>query len=887
MVAIRIPGPESIDKVPVGDRERTIVPHATGASYGGQLAEAQGQLANVTGRGVQQAFGDIGNTLVRFGTQLRERRQQFEDTTYSSTYQTEYEPRARKEYQDAQKQFPDGGEGFTQNLNDRLQKAQKETHDAIQGRGIAPSEKALVSTDAHAANVRTHYLVNGMTWENNQKVKSLEDQLDQNAASAAAATLSTGDVDAGLDSVDQAIAAQHGVVPSDRLRLKHQAYTKQVYDAAITNANEQQDYTKATALQEQFYGRVPKALPPGTEREGAQPAGMVSPRNPQGLQPWQVRTFEIESGTAYRTGQAAARTGNNYGLGQFSPDLERKYGLTPADRDNPVKQAEALTRERADFEKALGRKMEDWEFYLAHQQGMAGSKALLENPNAPAWEVIRPYYSDAEARRRGFANGDAYAKAAISGNIFRGSMLKGIPVENVSASQFADMWRAKWSGAPESPDIGKAIRWADRIESSSSTDRTRMKNTVNADIASISSVGKPNPNLSYDQVFKSLGRDAADAWQMGREDAQKYHDATQDFHTLPPGEMTARVESLKPTEATPEFIRQQKMYLDAQKQADEIMKQRFTDPAASVNRDPEVMKARTAMKWDDPASVDATVTARLAAQERAGIDPHARSPITNREGLELMAPLLHMPPGTERARTEEVIKRLQATFGDAVDDGVPRVINAAYRGLDAIKADQEFTKSFAAMMRKAGLGIRPTRADARTADQDSEIAAAEKAVTAPLYADPKYVEQLENYFQDPNRRTTHMGLGPRIITGAGGIIPPQNANIDLRRNPTPEKMAEYDRKYGRKGMAEDVLREYGALHQLPPVGDVPADIPDVPTATPTPQASTVPPSERTTPRPPNPASNRPVVRSGGQTYRVQRDESGRLSGLNAIEQGVP
>ncbi len=141
-----------------------------------------------------------------------------------------------------------------------------------------------------------------------------------------------------------------------------------------------------------------------------------------GLDPQTARTFKLESG-----GDPNNVTGSNRGLAQFSPDLEKKYGIT--DWHNPQQEAAATQRESAEnaqgLAKALGRQPTPGEIYLAHQQGLAGATALLTNPNVPAWQAVRKFYPS-----------DAIAQKAIAGNPPGGGHFD----PNAPAGAFAGAW---------------------------------------------------------------------------------------------------------------------------------------------------------------------------------------------------------------------------------------------------------------------------------------------------------------------------------------------------------------------------------------------------------------------------------------------------------------
>jgi hypothetical protein len=145
------------------------------------------------------------------------------------------------------------------------------------------------------------------------------------------------------------------------------------------------------------------------------------------------RLFKIESG-----GNPNAVTGSNRGLGQFGPREERMYGITDANRTDPMVQAAAVAAEHSKnhetLARALGRDPTFADHYLAHQQGLTGAAALLSNPDAPAWKTIRPYYSS-----------DRIAQSAITGNIPNGSPLKGLDVNDISGKGFTSYWRDKFN----------------------------------------------------------------------------------------------------------------------------------------------------------------------------------------------------------------------------------------------------------------------------------------------------------------------------------------------------------------------------------------------------------------------------------------------------------
>lgn len=141
------------------------------------------------------------------------------------------------------------------------------------------------------------------------------------------------------------------------------------------------------------------------------------------LSDYKTRVAEIES-----SNNPLEVTGSNKGLYQFGPEEMEKYGIT--DWRDVAQQNTALQLETeenyARLSSALGRSPTEGELYLAHQQGPSGAPALLTAPaDTPAWQAIRQY---------------GLAKRAIRGNIPGTEPLSSVPVEQISAGAFRNMW---------------------------------------------------------------------------------------------------------------------------------------------------------------------------------------------------------------------------------------------------------------------------------------------------------------------------------------------------------------------------------------------------------------------------------------------------------------
>jgi hypothetical protein len=173
------------------------------------------------------------------------------------------------------------------------------------------------------------------------------------------------------------------------------------------------------------------------------PDAFLKERAPGGWRESIPAMVQIESG-----GNPNSRTGKYSGLLQMGPDEIAKYG------DNSLESGTRLLEDRAaELSRKLGREPTGAEVYLAHQQGLGGALAHMQNPNQPAWQSM---LSTAEGQQKG----EGWAKQAIWGNVPSDVRSQYGSVDNISSGQFADLWRQKLerfqgrtAGSPTPPTI--------------------------------------------------------------------------------------------------------------------------------------------------------------------------------------------------------------------------------------------------------------------------------------------------------------------------------------------------------------------------------------------------------------------------------------------------
>jgi hypothetical protein len=141
------------------------------------------------------------------------------------------------------------------------------------------------------------------------------------------------------------------------------------------------------------------------------------------------RLMELES----FGGNPLAKNPNSSAKGrfQFTDETARAYGITakfgtPEYQLQEIDAMKRLTEDnRQGLIKALGREPQEWELYLAHQQGVGGAVALLSNPNAKVIDVLKPLYKN-----------EKQAQDAINNN---GGNL------DMTAAEFSSKWQNKFN----------------------------------------------------------------------------------------------------------------------------------------------------------------------------------------------------------------------------------------------------------------------------------------------------------------------------------------------------------------------------------------------------------------------------------------------------------
>lgn len=549
------------------------------------------------------------------------------------------------------------------------------------------------------------------------------------------------------------------------------------------------------------------ALPPTLNEEVDRAASIA------GVDPAILRgVIRIES-----SANPAAVKGSYKGLGQLSDEQFQKYGggdIFNA-RDNLRATARKLADEAGEFEQKYGHLPTAAEIYLTHQQGAGGFAAHMANPERPAWQNM---LSTKEGREKG----EAWAKAAIWGNVPDRDKGRFGSVENITSRQFTQLWEQKvdaatgralpekseaFSRARELLQSGKASpaleaatltylgRRYSHEEAETALETQRVEGLVKSDLTSMLATGRGVDDLNPYRVQRALGTAAAQKWSEDRDDALATWAATHDLPSLTNDQMHERLSSIAPKAGDPDFNRKQAVYTATSEAATKLRKQRDVDPAETVKSDPLVKAAEAAPAG--AGSKQAIIEARLAAQTRAGIPKENQSPITQEEAITLTRPLRTMLPGQERDVLTAMAQKFQSTFGDHAD-------SAFAFALRAHKVDTEVAQVAARLAKKLGLGQLPDAEDTRAVEAAAEIGAAQRAVGGMPSGDIA-AQRVPGFGMGPDQQSVDAGAVARAAAQRAGVTLPVRAIMDLRAN--PKLSVDFDRKYG-TGSAAKILEAY-------------------------------------------------------------------------------
>lgn len=259
-------------------------------------------------------------------------------------------------------------------------------------------------------------------------------------------------------------------------------------------------------------------------------------------------------------------------------------------------------------------------------------------------------------------------------------------------------------------------------------EQEEIRHLAHEDAKSLLATGQGVEGLSADRIRRAFGgkqgEKAVREWDTARTDAKAIWDSTHDMGTLTEDGINERVEHYRASaeQGGEGFEGRKQIYDEVRKRGEAVLKQRYSDPAAAVGDDPAVKAARAQAVNLDPSTYRPLAKARMEAQAKLAIPEELRTPLTKDEALKLMKPLTRMMiPGKEKDVITDIAEKFDEMFGEHADEAFKYAWQQSGH-------DKQLTQTAALVIRKLGLG-QPIAADeARSADQASEVRAAEGAL---------------------------------------------------------------------------------------------------------------------------------------------------------------
>lgn len=168
---------------------------------------------------VPRAVADLGQSIVAIGKDLHERRQQAEDAGYFAFVNSKSNALFSETYNNNKNKALESGEGFPESIDKELQTAGENLlKEATEVQGFKPSREAQLKTQEYFSRLRSNFMVQAVTFENNSRLEKMSSQLDEAVDDFAISSLnSPQSLEDNILAAEAAIDAYEGLMPADRL----------------------------------------------------------------------------------------------------------------------------------------------------------------------------------------------------------------------------------------------------------------------------------------------------------------------------------------------------------------------------------------------------------------------------------------------------------------------------------------------------------------------------------------------------------------------------------------------------------------------------------------------------------------------------------------------
>lgn len=143
----------------------------------------------------------------------------------------------------------------------------------------------------------------------------------------------------------------------------------------------------------------------------------------------------------------------------------------------------------------------------------------------------------------------------------------------------------------------------------------RLQQDIEDDLASVASTGQGVPGVSAARIEQVMGPAAAAEYMLDRERAIAVNDGLSNIRTMTPGQMSERLDELRPEAGEAGYAEKQRIYALTEKAMQEEREARERDPAAWAIGGSEQLQ-----QWlQGASSADPAVRSRAAAAYAAGV----------------------------------------------------------------------------------------------------------------------------------------------------------------------------------------------------------------------------------------------------------------------------
>ncbi len=495
----------------------------------------------------------------------------------------------------------------------------------------------------------------------------------------------------------------------------------------------------------------------------------------------------------------------------------------------PVTSQTVVTRE--DAERDLARRVGITQKDIQGQIGSAAWNALSPQSKASLtsivynygnnWKAIQPVLDAAKSGDAGALataiRGLAGHNSGINARRRAGEAANIAPGEAVPGDQAQMIAEVKARGmAPEAESAAIArINQSFALQHKAETQKkVEFNQRVNDTLAESATTGAPPAApVSQEDFVRHLGPSEGAAKYTEYTDNLVYnadHKALEGMSDIEQRQSLIERVNKMPAPGAPGYANAIAKHEKLVKAVEDIQKARREDPSGAVANTLAVKEAMAQVRKDDPGSQRRLAETRLTAQERLGIEPEYRSPITKAEALQLTTPLDHPIPGEEGKAVAQVASRFREMFGENAQQAF------AY-ALRVRKVNEQVAQQTASVFKKLGEGTPITTEDAARFDAARAEAAERAAVQgrgAPGagVAGGAFQSHRPGSAQDVIRRSANPDEGPQfegapVVEGAP-VIPPDAINYLLRN---PQTGDAFDKTFGRAGAAKEILEKYKGI----------------------------------------------------------------------------